>query len=98
MNTSDDFLDATLTWFDDPDPRSGTAWEKGERLAKLITHCRTLLVLDGLESLQNPTGPQEGRVREPSLQAQEEAAVQAIARGEERIGLEILIKCRKWSP
>jgi hypothetical protein len=42
---------------------------KGERLAKLVAHRRTLLVLDGLESLQNPPGPQEGRVREPSLQA-----------------------------
>ena len=47
----------------------GTAWEKGERLAKLIAHRRTLLVLDGLEPLQNPPGPQEGRLREPSLQA-----------------------------
>ena len=47
----------------------GTAWEKGERLAKLVAHRRTLLVLDGLEPLQNPPGPQEGRVREPSLQA-----------------------------
>ena len=47
----------------------GTAWEKGERLAKLVAHRRTLLILDGLEPLQNPPGPQEGRVREPSLQA-----------------------------
>ena len=47
----------------------GTAWEKGERLAKLIAHRRTLLVLDGLEPLQNPPGPQEGRLREPALQA-----------------------------
>ena len=47
----------------------GTAWEKGERLAKLVAHRRTLLVLDGLEPLQNPPGPQEGRLREPSLQA-----------------------------
>jgi hypothetical protein len=38
-------------------------------LAKLIAHRRVLLVLDGLEPLQNPPGPQEGRVREPSLQA-----------------------------
>jgi adenylate cyclase len=68
-SSADEFLDATLTWFGDPDPRLGTAWEKGERLAKLITHCRTLLVLDGLEPLQNPPGPQEGRVTEPSLQA-----------------------------
>ena len=42
----------------------GTAWEKGERLAKLISQRRTLLVLDGLEPLQNPPGPQEGRVRD----------------------------------
>ena len=68
-SSADEFLDAALTWFGDPDPRLGTAWEKGERLAKLVAHRRTLLSLDGLEPLQNPPGPQEGRVREPSLQA-----------------------------
>jgi len=68
-SSADEFLDAALSWFGDPDPRLGTAWEKGERLAKLIAHRRTLLVLDGLEPLQNPPGPLEGRVREPSLQA-----------------------------
>jgi len=68
-SSADEFLDAALSCFGDPDPRLGTAWEKGERLAKLIAHCRTLLVLDGLEPLQNPPGPQEGRLREPSLQA-----------------------------
>ena len=68
-SSADEFLDATLSWFGDPDPRIGTPWEKGERLAKLIAHSRTLLVLDGLEPLQNPPGPQEGRLREPSLQA-----------------------------
>ena len=60
-SSADEFLDAALTWFGDPDPRIGTAWEKGERLAKLVAHRRTLLVLDGLEPLQNPPGPQEGR-------------------------------------
>ena len=68
-SSADEFLDAALSWFGDPDPRIGTAWEKGERLAKLISHRRTLLVLDGLEPLQNPPGPQEGRLRGPSLQA-----------------------------
>jgi len=67
--SADEFLDAALAWFGDPDPRIGTAWEKGERLAKLVAYRRTLLVLDGMEPLQNPPGPQEGRVREPSLQA-----------------------------
>jgi serine/threonine protein kinase/tetratricopeptide (TPR) repeat protein len=68
-SSADEFLDAALTWFGDSDPRLGTAWEKGERLAKLVAHRRTLLVLDGLEPLQNPPGPQEGRLRDPSLQA-----------------------------
>jgi tetratricopeptide (TPR) repeat protein len=68
-SSADEFLDAALGWFGDPDPRLGTAWEKGERLAKLVAYRRTLLVLDGLEPLQNPPGPQEGRLREPSLQA-----------------------------
>ena len=68
-SSANEFLDAALTWFGDRDPRIGTAWEKGERLAKLISHRRTLLVLDGLEPLQNPPGPQEGRLRDPSLQA-----------------------------
>jgi serine/threonine protein kinase len=68
-SSADEFLDRALSWFGDPDPRIGTAWEKGERLAKLVAHRRTLLVLDGLEPLQNPPGSQEGRLREASLQA-----------------------------
>jgi hypothetical protein len=68
-SSADEFFDAALTWFGDLDPRLGTAWERGERLAKLVAHRRTLLILDGLEPLQNPPGPQEGRVREPALQA-----------------------------
>ena len=68
-SSADEFLDVALTWFGDPDPRLGTAWAKGERLAKLVAHRRTLLVLDGLEPLQNPPGPQEGRLHEPSIQA-----------------------------
>jgi hypothetical protein len=66
-SSADEFLDVALRWFGDPDPRLGTAWEKGERLAKLVAHRRTLLVLDGLEPLQNPPGPQTGgRTRAPS--------------------------------
>jgi hypothetical protein len=47
-SSADEFFDAALAWFGDPDPRIGTAWEKGERLAKLVAYRRTLLVLDGL--------------------------------------------------
>ena len=45
-SSADEFLDTALAWFGDPDPRQGTAWEKGERLARLIAGRRTLLVLD----------------------------------------------------
>jgi predicted ATPase len=68
-SSADEFLDAALAWFGDPDPRLGTAWERGERLARLIARRRTLLVLDGLEPLQHPPGSQERRLREPALQA-----------------------------
>src|SRR5258708_39866699 len=65
-SSADEFLDAALSWFGGPDPRLGPAWGKGERLAKVIAHHRTLVVLDGLERLQNPPGPQEGGLREAS--------------------------------
>jgi hypothetical protein len=45
--SADEFFDLALTWFGDSDPRPRTAWEKGERLAKLVAQRRTLLVLDG---------------------------------------------------
>ncbi|MBV9578240.1 MAG: hypothetical protein JO057_06575, partial [Chloroflexi bacterium] len=68
-SSADEFLDAALSGFGDPDPRLGTAWEKGARLAQLVARRRALLILDGLEPLQHPPGPQEGRLREPALQA-----------------------------
>jgi hypothetical protein len=67
--SADELLNAALDWLGDLDPRLGTGWEKGERLAKLAANRRTLLILDGLEPLQNPPGPQEGRLRDPALQA-----------------------------
>src|SRR5215469_616356 len=30
-SSADQFFDAALTWFGDPDPGLGTAWQKGER-------------------------------------------------------------------
>jgi tetratricopeptide (TPR) repeat protein len=37
------------------------------RLAELIQETRTLLILDGLESLQYPPGPQEGQLKDQTL-------------------------------
>jgi hypothetical protein len=74
--SGDLFVESALAWFGDEKPREGTAWEKGERLARLVKAQPTLLVLDGLEPLQYPpgsTGP-EGRIKDQNQ------AVQALLR------------------
>jgi tetratricopeptide (TPR) repeat protein len=50
--SAEPFIASALQFFGDPNPEAGSAWEKGERLARLIRQRRTLLVLDGLEPLQ----------------------------------------------
>jgi hypothetical protein len=65
--STDLFISSALEWFGDPDPNKGTPWEKGERLADLIKKKRTLLILDGLEPLQNPPGEKQGQIKDPAL-------------------------------
>jgi tetratricopeptide (TPR) repeat protein len=65
--SADLFIAHALGWFGDPDPTQGSPWDKGERLAALVRRHRTLLILDGLEPLQNPPGPEGGRLRDPAL-------------------------------
>jgi tetratricopeptide (TPR) repeat protein len=70
--TAEYFINDALGWFGDPDPAAGSPWDKGERLAHLIRAQRALLVLDGLEPLQQPPnelGLIEGRLKEQSMQA-----------------------------
>ncbi|MEE8584556.1 MAG: hypothetical protein V3T83_06850, partial [Acidobacteriota bacterium] len=67
--SADQFMDRALRFFGDPDPAQGNPYEKGERLARLAAQSRTLLVLDGLEPLQYPPGPLEGRLKDPALEA-----------------------------
>ncbi|MEE8584943.1 MAG: hypothetical protein V3T83_08835, partial [Acidobacteriota bacterium] len=55
--SADQFIDRALSFFGDPDPTQGGPYEKGERLARLVSQSRTLLILDGLEPLQHPPGP-----------------------------------------
>jgi predicted ATPase len=69
VTAADEFIASSLVWFGDPDPHRGTARDKGERLAKLIQQHRTLLIFDGLEPLQLPPGPQEGRLVDSGLHA-----------------------------
>ncbi len=70
QTSSDLFIQEALKFFDDPDPTKGSPWERGERLAGLVRRHRTLLVLDGIESLQYPVNdPQAGRLRDEALEA-----------------------------
>ena len=65
--SADQFIAAALEWFGDEDPNKGSPWDKGERLAELIKRQRTLLILDGLEPLQNPPPVETGRIKDPGL-------------------------------
>jgi tetratricopeptide (TPR) repeat protein len=67
--SADPFLDYALReWFAVTNP-STDSWARGEKLAELIRRERTLLILDGLEPLQFPPGPQTGRLKDPGMVA-----------------------------
>jgi tetratricopeptide (TPR) repeat protein len=56
--SSEAFMLAAYGFFDLPDPGPISGWEKGQRLASAVRRERVLLVLDGLEPLQEP--PRDG--------------------------------------
>ncbi len=58
--SADEFMQTTLAWFGDRDPKAGSGVEKGRRLAHLIRNEKTLLILDGMEPLQYPPGELHG--------------------------------------
>jgi hypothetical protein len=73
--SSDLFLKEALTFFgDDADKAFAAspagAFEKGQRLARLVGQRRSLLILDGLEPLQYaPTAPTPGELKDQGLAA-----------------------------
>ena len=67
--SADTFIEAALEHFGDPDPKAGSGWDRGERLAGLVAERPTVLVLDGVEPLQHPPGPIGGQLKDPALQA-----------------------------
>lgn len=68
--SADEFIEAALSWFGDPDPARGSPRDRGERLAGLVRRHRTLLILDGLETLQGAPGPGgRGSLKDPALAA-----------------------------
>ncbi|HJQ24754.1 MAG TPA: TIR domain-containing protein [Blastocatellia bacterium] len=67
--SADEFIDTVFRWLGVRDLSQESSWAKGERLAQLVRSKRTLLILDGLEPLQLPPGPREGRLKDPAIQA-----------------------------
>ena len=72
--SSDLFLKEALTFFgDDADKFAASpagAFEKGQRLARIVGQRRGLLILDGLEPLQYaPTSPTPGQLKDQGIAA-----------------------------
>ena len=59
---------ALREWFEIPEI-PGNSFQAGTRLAKLIRSRRTLLILDGLETLQFSDGPRLGLFKDPGMTA-----------------------------
>jgi len=76
------FVAAALKFFGDPAmaDSAAPAWDKGARLAALVAQHRTLLILDGLEPLQHPPGPQKGELKDDAIRALL-AGLQSAGRG-----------------
>lgn len=74
--SSDAFLKAALDFFADDDAdrafaaSAAGAYEKGQRLARLVGSRRSLLILDGLEPLQYaPSAPTPGELKDQGIAA-----------------------------
>ncbi|MHC4174040.1 MAG: TIR domain-containing protein, partial [Planctomycetota bacterium] len=65
VTSADKFISEALAWFGDADPKKGSPWDKGQRLADLIRIHKTLLILDGLEPLQSDV--EGGKIKDPAL-------------------------------
>jgi hypothetical protein len=65
------FIADALKFFGDADAADSPApaYDKGARLAELVGRHRSLLILDGLEPLQHPPGPQAGELQDDGLRA-----------------------------
>ena len=63
VTSADAFIDEALRFFNDRDPTAGSPWAKGERLAELVGKEKVLLILDGMEPLQD----QHQGIKDPAL-------------------------------
>ncbi|MCC6725492.1 MAG: tetratricopeptide repeat protein [Saprospiraceae bacterium] len=67
VTSADSFIQKALEWFGDTDTTLTSPWEKGKRLARLVNEHRTLLILDGLEPLQEGGVGDKGKTTDPAL-------------------------------
>ena len=68
--SADDFMDDALRRFGaDERDFSLPPWDRGVRLAEIVSDRPTLMVLDGLEPLQYPQGELQGQLRDKSMRA-----------------------------
>jgi tetratricopeptide (TPR) repeat protein len=67
VTSADTFINEALKWFGDPNPKEGSEWEKGKRLAKLVREEKTLLILDGMEPLQSYADFEKGKIKDNAL-------------------------------
>ncbi|MCK5918634.1 MAG: ATP-binding protein, partial [Cocleimonas sp.] len=67
--SADVFFDEALAFFDYQGDSIASAHDKGFKLAELVNQQPTLLVLDGLEPLQNPVGVMHGDLKDKGLRA-----------------------------
>ncbi len=67
--SSDQFLEEALVWVGDPDPREGSHWQKTARLVRFFQEHKSVLVLDGLEPLQHPTGTKDGQLIDTAMRS-----------------------------
>lgn len=65
--TSDQFIDAALRFFGAEGSQSASVWERCRQVTTLFQQTRSLLILDGLDRLQEPPGQAGGTLREPAL-------------------------------
>ena len=65
--TSDQFIDAALRFFGAEESQSASVWERCRRVTALFQGSRSILILDGLDRLQEPPGRGGGELREPAL-------------------------------
>ncbi|MEL6332285.1 MAG: AAA family ATPase, partial [Cyanobacteria bacterium J06626_26] len=68
--SAEGFINEALQFLGDPNPEAGSAWDKGERLARLMRRTKTLLILDGMEPLQwGAASVEAGKIKDQGLTA-----------------------------